>query len=107
MEYKKNYTFVQKNGAQWKSILGRMYNEEEKKFPNLQKAMTVGVDKEFRKYIVEGTSAEGWHFTHLQMALEAIFVTKFLKESPSKYDRIEISELKRELNSEFRYLKNT
>lgn len=69
--------------------------------PNLQQAMAIGVDEEFYDHLVSGTSAEGWHFTHIQMALEAIFVKRFCKEAPDKHDRIPLNEIKKELDEEF------
>ncbi len=105
MNSKKTYlfTFSQKT-IHWDSIFESTYRRVEQQMPNLQKAMTIGVDTEFRKLLTAGTKAEGWHFTHIQMALEAIFVTKFFKESPGKHDRISLENLRKELNTEFESL---
>jgi hypothetical protein len=91
-------------GIDWDDLFFSCYKKIEWKMPNLQQSMTIGVDEEFYDYLVSGTSAKGWHFTHVQMALEAIFVKRFCKEIPGKHDRIPIEEIKNELNEEFQLL---
>lgn len=98
---KKSYHFYEGSYAFWNHELMKIQKKIDIEFVNMQAACSIENQDMLWQKLVLGTGAEHFSKEEIRMALEAIFVTKFKKETPEDFERISLRELRRELQDEF------
>lgn len=97
----KEYRFTEGSGAFWNHELRKIQKTIDIEFVSIEKARRIKNESTLWQKLVPGTGAEHFSVEEIQMALEAIFVLKFKKETPEDFERISLCELRRELQDEF------
>jgi len=97
----KIYHYVVQPSSFWNKELKAIFSSIDAEFINMKTALSIATNTALRKKIVEGTGAEYCSVCDVCAALEAIFVSRFKKESPEEFERIPVAELRRELQDEF------
>lgn len=97
----KEYSFFEGPSAFWNHELSKIQKKIDIEFVNMETARKIKDETTLWEKLIPGTGAENFSVEEIRMALEAIFVLKFKRETPKDFERISVRELRRELQDEF------